>query len=91
MGRMGCSFRSLRICYCSYHCCIGTTLSASCNFKYRLCHYNYYMEEGEKGEEKLKRCPICGCTEHRLIGCGRHWAKHKARPDSRCEQRHFNS
>jgi hypothetical protein len=40
-------------------------------------------EEGEK----VKRCPICGCTEHRLIGCGKHWAKHKEGPDGRCMPR----
>jgi hypothetical protein len=35
-------------------------------------------------EEKVKRCPICGCTEHMLIGCVKHWAKHKEGPDGRC-------
>lgn len=42
-------------------------------------------------EEKVRHCPVCGCSEHRLIGCGRHWAKHKMGPDGRCEQRHFSS
>lgn len=35
-------------------------------------------------DKEIKRCPICGCTEHRLVGCGRHWGKHKAGPDGRC-------
>jgi hypothetical protein len=38
----------------------------------------------EEKSEKMKRCPICGCTEHKLIGCGKHWAKHKEGPDGRC-------
>jgi hypothetical protein len=38
-------------------------------------------------EEKLRRCPICHCTEHRLVGCGKHWARHKLRHDGRCEHR----
>ncbi len=46
--------------------------------------------EGQK-DEKLKRCPICGCTEHRLVGCGKHWAKHQKGPDGKCELRHFFS
>jgi len=26
------------------------------------------------GEKYLmKKCPICGCTQHRLFGCGSHW------------------
>ena len=38
-------------------------------------------------KEKIKHCPICGCTEHRMIGCGKHWAKHKIGPDGRCTHR----
>ncbi|HEX6253735.1 MAG TPA: hypothetical protein VFZ55_05905 [Nitrososphaera sp.] len=38
-------------------------------------------------EEKIRSCPICGCTEHRLIGCGKHWRKHKEGPDGRCVPR----
>lgn len=34
--------------------------------------------------EEIKRCPICGCTEHRLVGCHRHRGKHKQGPDGRC-------
>lgn len=41
----------------------------------------------EEETEKIKRCPICGCTEHRMFGCGNHWTKHKVRPDGRCEHR----
>jgi hypothetical protein len=41
----------------------------------------------EEEKEKIKHCPICGCTEHRMIGCGKHWAKHKIGPDGRCEYR----
>jgi len=41
------------------------------------------MEE----EGKIKHCAICGCTEHRLIGCGIHWAKHKVGPDGKCVHR----
>jgi hypothetical protein len=35
-------------------------------------------------DENIKRCPICGCTEHRLVGCNRHWGKHRHGPDGRC-------
>ncbi|HZD81464.1 MAG TPA: hypothetical protein VE076_01195 [Nitrososphaeraceae archaeon] len=35
--------------------------------------------------EKFKRCPICGCTEHRLIGCALHWRDHKRNNEGRCE------
>jgi hypothetical protein len=24
----------------------------------------------------VKRCPICGCTKHYIIGCHEHWLKH---------------
>ncbi|HLG37647.1 MAG TPA: hypothetical protein VI338_05895 [Nitrososphaera sp.] len=41
----------------------------------------------EEEEEKIKRCPICRCTEHRMIGCGKHWAKHRIGADGRCEHR----
>lgn len=34
---------------------------------------------------KLKICPICGCTEHRLIGCTLHWRTHKRNIEDRCE------
>ena len=43
-----------------------------------------YVKSMKEGEEKTKSCPICGCTEHRLIGCGNHWKKHKEGPDGRC-------
>ena len=36
---------------------------------------------------KLKICPICGCTEHRLIGCITHWSNHKKNIEGRCEMR----
>ncbi|UVS70493.1 hypothetical protein [Nitrososphaera viennensis] len=39
---------------------------------------------GEKGGMIIKRCPICGCTEHRLIGCHTHRLKHQKGPDGRC-------
>ena len=37
----------------------------------------------DKGDGKIKRCPLCGCTEHRLIGCHRHKG-HRQGPDGRC-------
>ena len=27
-------------------------------------------------ESKTNRCPICGCTEHWLLGCAIHWRNH---------------
>jgi hypothetical protein len=33
----------------------------------------------------LKNCPICGCSEHKLFGCGKHWARHKKNKDGVCE------
>ncbi|MDQ3977795.1 MAG: hypothetical protein M3264_14835 [Thermoproteota archaeon] len=38
-------------------------------------------------DEKVRNCPICGCTEHRLIGCGKHWRKHEEGPSGRCVPR----
>jgi hypothetical protein len=38
-----------------------------------------------KGDDKFKRCPICGCTEHKLIGCALHWRIHKKNNAGRCE------
>jgi hypothetical protein len=45
------------------------------------------MHKGMEEKEKEKRCPICGCTEHWMMGCGKHWAKHKLGPDGRCQHR----
>lgn len=33
------------------------------------------MAEGGKGKGKKKRCVLCGCADHRLVGCHRHAAK----------------
>ena len=33
----------------------------------------------------LKHCLICGCTEHRLIGCHTHWSDHKKNKNGKCE------
>lgn len=38
---------------------------------------------GEKAG-KIRRCPLCGCTEHRLVGCHNHKLKHRQGPDGRC-------
>jgi hypothetical protein len=38
-------------------------------------------------EKKNKRCPICGCTEHRLIGCATHWRNHVKNDEARCKIR----
>ena len=35
--------------------------------------------------ERLQRCPICGCTEHKWIGCGIHWSSHKKTDKGKCE------
>jgi len=24
----------------------------------------------------MKKCVICGCKDHKLIGCFNHWSKH---------------
>jgi hypothetical protein len=36
-------------------------------------------------KKKNKQCPICGCTEHRLIGCATHWRNHFKNEEGRCE------
>jgi hypothetical protein len=33
---------------------------------------------------RLKRCPICGCTEHRIFGCATHWLTHKRIDYDKC-------
>ena len=35
----------------------------------------------------VKNCPICGCSEHKLFGCAKHWAHHKKNNDGLCEQK----
>ena len=36
-------------------------------------------------EKKNKQCPICGCTDHILIGCVTHWRNHVKNEEGRCE------
>jgi len=38
-------------------------------------------------EKKTKQCPICGCTEHRLVGCATHWRNHVKNDEGKCELR----
>jgi hypothetical protein len=33
---------------------------------------------------RLKRSPICGCTEHRIFGCATHWLTHKRIDYDKC-------
>jgi len=50
----------------------------------------YDMSKGfdaMKAKDGAKRCPICGCTEHRLVGCGVHWARHRKNSEGRCEDK----
>jgi hypothetical protein len=35
--------------------------------------------------QKLRRCPICGCTEHMLIGCVTHWRIHNRSYTGTCK------
>jgi len=35
----------------------------------------------------MKKCPICGCTQHKLFGCGRHWLRHTKNIDGFCEEK----
>jgi hypothetical protein len=35
-------------------------------------------------KRRLKRCPICGCTEHRIFGCATHWLTHKRIDYDKC-------
>ena len=35
----------------------------------------------------VKNCPICGCSEHKLFGCAKHWAHHKKNNEGLCEQK----
>jgi len=37
-------------------------------------------------KEKI-RCPICGCTEHRWVGCATHWRNHVKNDEGKCELR----
>ena len=32
----------------------------------------------------IKRCLICGCTEHKLLGCFTHWRVHN-KNEGRCK------
>jgi hypothetical protein len=34
--------------------------------------------------KKEKHCIICGCTEHRLIGCPVHWIRHRRNESGIC-------
>lgn len=38
-------------------------------------------------QKKTKQCPICGCTEHRLVGCATHWRNHVKNDEGKCELR----
>jgi hypothetical protein len=38
-------------------------------------------------QKKTKLCPICGCTEHRLVGCVTHWHNHVKNDEGKCELR----
>jgi hypothetical protein len=38
-------------------------------------------------EKKTKQCPICGCTEHWLLGCAKHWRNHVKDDGGKCESR----
>jgi len=31
----------------------------------------------KKDSKKIDQCFICGCTEHKFIGCIKHWKNHK--------------
>lgn len=46
---------------------------------------NWYYYFQMSGTNKIKLCPICGCSEHRLIGCFSHWRKHTRNGGERCE------
>ena len=37
--------------------------------------------------EKLSQCPLCGCTNHKWIGCVKHWQSHKKNKQGQCESR----
>ena len=37
--------------------------------------------------KEKKRCPICGCTEHRWVGCATHWRNHVKNDEGKCELR----
>ncbi|MEO9321782.1 MAG: hypothetical protein ABI361_14040 [Nitrososphaera sp.] len=42
------------------------------------------VNKGADARDEIKHCPLCGCTEHRLIGCSRHLGKHKQDESGRC-------
>ena len=46
--------------------------------------YTHGMSNENPDQDKLRHCPLCGCTEHRLIGCHRHKETHVKGPDGRC-------
>jgi hypothetical protein len=35
----------------------------------------------------MKKCPICGCTKHKLFGCARHWLRHTRNIEGSCEEK----
>ncbi|HSE99962.1 MAG TPA: hypothetical protein VLA48_03615 [Nitrososphaeraceae archaeon] len=42
----------------------------------------------EKDSGKIiNRCFICGCTEHKFIGCIKHWKNHKKNIEKRCQEK----
>jgi hypothetical protein len=44
-------------------------------------HFDHFVS---RDDQPVKKCPLCGCTEHRLIGCHRHKESHVKGPDGRC-------
>ena len=46
---------------------------------------NFILERGQT--YVVKNCPICGCSEHKLFGCAKHWAHHKKNKEGLCEQK----
>jgi hypothetical protein len=41
----------------------------------------------KKDSKKIDQCFICGCTEHKFIGCIKHWKNHKKNIGERCQQK----
>lgn len=41
----------------------------------------------EKDSKKIARCFICGCTEHKFIGCINHWKNHEKTIGQRCHEK----
>ena len=54
---------------------------------YKIKIHNNIIIVMEKDSKKIARCFICGCTEHKFIGCINHWKNHEKKIGQRCHEK----